>query len=231
MSEETKVNPEAVTKDQVVVPNTGQPLLKGHRDQVVALPLAKLKIGLENLEKDVQARFQTVAETSMKQLQWIWQQVQDMRKDLSLFDETHSGLLELLITKGLITREEFSKSVDTVLENKLNAQAVEDDKKNNRQVVDRAAKDGDFVWMDYKGTVGGKEFDGGSAVGSILQIGSKQFIPGFEGALVGKKAGDKFILRITAPENYPAHLANKELSFEITVRAIKETIPQAKQEA
>ena len=91
------------------------------------------------------------------------------------------------------------------------------------QEVDRAAKDGDTVNIDYVGKKDGAAFDGGSAQGYDLTLGSNTFIDGFESGLVGVKKGDKLDLNLTFPEQYGnADLAGQAVVFEVIVNAVKE---------
>ncbi|PAF50755.1 trigger factor [Helicobacter sp. 13S00401-1] len=77
--------------------------------------------------------------------------------------------------------------------------------------------------ISFKGFIDGKEFEGGSAENFALEIDSKQFIPGFEEALVGMKVGKTKDVNITFPSDYAAeHLANKPVTFKVTLNAIKE---------
>jgi trigger factor len=88
------------------------------------------------------------------------------------------------------------------------------------------AQDGDQIVIDFKGSVGGEEFEGGSAEDYPLVLGSKSFIPGFEEQLVGAKVGDALSVKVTFPETYGAkHLAGKEAVFACTVKAVKEPKP------
>lgn len=97
-------------------------------------------------------------------------------------------------------------------------------KRNARLVVvERAAKEGDTVLIDYKGFVGDEQFEGGTAERHPLVLGSKQFIPGFEEQLVGAKAGDDVEVKVTFPEEYHAeNLAGKEAVFKCKVHEVKE---------
>ena len=90
--------------------------------------------------------------------------------------------------------------------------------------VDRAAKDGDTVNIDYVGKKDGVAFDGGTAQGYDLTLGSGTFIDGFESGLVGAKKGDKLELNLTFPEQYGnADLAGQAVVFEVTVNEVKES--------
>ena len=90
--------------------------------------------------------------------------------------------------------------------------------------VDRAAKDGDTVNIDYVGKKDGVAFDGGTAQGFDLALGSGTFIDGFESGLIGVKKGDKIDLNLTFPEEYGnTELAGQAVVFEVTVNAVKES--------
>jgi trigger factor len=110
------------------------------------------------------------------------------------------------------------KAIDEALENLAgSAKDFEDRKKGAK------AKDGDQIVIDFKGSVDGELFEGGSAEDYPLVLGSKSFIPGFEEQLVGAKVGDEVSVNVSFPENYgAAHLAGKAAVFACTVKAVKE---------
>jgi trigger factor len=86
----------------------------------------------------------------------------------------------------------------------------------------KKAADGDQLIIDFVGKLDGVEFDGGKAEDAALVLGSGTFIPGFEEQLVGVKTGVEKTITVTFPENYQAdHLAGKEATFDITVKAVK----------
>lgn len=92
---------------------------------------------------------------------------------------------------------------------------------------DRALQKDDTAVIDFEGFVDGKAFDGGKAQNFNLTIGSNQFIPGFEDALVGMKKGEKRDIEVTFPKDYQAaHLAGKPATFAITLHKImqKDTV-------
>lgn len=85
------------------------------------------------------------------------------------------------------------------------------------------AKDGDRITMSYLGKIDGEAFEGGADENGQLVLGSGQFIPGFEEQLIGKKAGDESVVKVTFPEEYgAAHLAGKEAHFDIVVKEVAE---------
>ncbi|MBT8138919.1 MAG: trigger factor [Gammaproteobacteria bacterium] len=89
--------------------------------------------------------------------------------------------------------------------------------------VDRAAKDGDQVNIDFLGTRDGEPFDGGSADAFDLTLGEGKMITGFESGLEGAKAGDERNLKLTFPSDYHAEeLAGANVEFAVTVNAVKE---------
>lgn len=87
----------------------------------------------------------------------------------------------------------------------------------------RALKEGDYAKFDFEGFVDGKAFDGGKAENYVLEIGSKQFIPGFEEAMVGMKSGEEKDISVTFPKEYgAANLAGKDAIFKIKLHEIQE---------
>jgi trigger factor len=89
--------------------------------------------------------------------------------------------------------------------------------------VDRAAENDDRVTLDFTGIMDGEAFEGGTASDIPLVLGSDTMIPGFEEGLVGAKVGDKPVLELKFPEDYRVeHLAGKDVSFEIEVKAVAE---------
>ena len=86
----------------------------------------------------------------------------------------------------------------------------------------KKAADGDQLIIDFVGKLDGVEFDGGKAEDAALVLGSGTFIPGFEDQLVGVKTGAEKTITVTFPADYQAaHLAGKDATFDITVKAVK----------
>jgi trigger factor len=89
--------------------------------------------------------------------------------------------------------------------------------------VDRAAGEGDYVVMDYVGSLDGEPFEGGDGRGQVVELGSGRLIPGFEEQLVGASAGEERTVELTFPEDYPAEqLAGQEASFAVQLKEVKE---------
>ncbi len=93
------------------------------------------------------------------------------------------------------------------------------------EVKDRPAKEGDIATIDFVGKLDGKEFDGGSADGYDLPLGSHTFIPGFEEGVVGMNLGEKRDIPVTFPEDYAEEsLKGKPVIFEVTLHKLTEKI-------
>lgn len=91
------------------------------------------------------------------------------------------------------------------------------------QDADRAAQDGDQVTIDFTGRIDGEEFQGGSAKGTRLILGSGRMIEGFEAGLVGAKAGEERLLKLKFPAEYHSQeLAGKDVEFSVTVTKVSE---------
>jgi len=88
---------------------------------------------------------------------------------------------------------------------------------------DRAVEDGDMTNIDFEGSIDGVLFDGGTAKGFALTIGSNQFIPGFEEQLIGLNMGEERVIKTTFPEDYHSkELAGKEAEFKVKLNEIQE---------
>jgi trigger factor len=95
------------------------------------------------------------------------------------------------------------------------------------EVVDRAAEKGDIAVIDFTGRIDGTEFPGGSAKGQRLELGTGQFIPGFEDQLLGAKAGEHRDVAVTFPADYGASdLAGKNAVFDVEVKEVRAVTPQ-----
>jgi trigger factor len=90
------------------------------------------------------------------------------------------------------------------------------------ETVEREAGDGDFVVMDYTGTLAGEAFAGGEGRDQMIELGSGRLVPGFEEQLTGAKAGDERTVKVTFPDDYgAAELAGQEAEFAVTVKEVK----------
>jgi len=117
-----------------------------------------------------------------------------------------------------LTAEVTDENIDNMIETLR-------EQRQTWQEADREAADGDMVNIDYVGRRDGDEFQGGSASGSNLVLGSKRMIAGFEEGLVGAGAGDSVTLQLTFPENYHnKDLAGQQTEFEVKVNSVSEQV-------
>jgi len=112
--------------------------------------------------------------------------------------------------------------VDTQIQSVLQENAT------TEQVTEGTVEQGDTVNIDYAGTIDGEAFDGGTAEGQTLTIGSGQMIDGFEDGLVGKKVGETVVLNLTFPEDYATEdLAGKAAEFTVTINSLSvQSVPE-----
>jgi len=114
-----------------------------------------------------------------------------------------------------------AKEVDEIIERMRQGFAEKKD-------VKRAAKDGDEVTIDFIGKKDDVAFEGGTAEGYDLTLGSNSFIPGFEEGIVGKKIGETFDLKLKFPEDYHvADLKGADVVFTTTLKTVKEIVMPA----
>jgi trigger factor len=93
------------------------------------------------------------------------------------------------------------------------------------ETVERAAQRGDFVVMDYVGSIDGEPFDGGAGRDQMIELGSGRLIPGFEDQLQNATAGEQREVKVSFPADYGAeHLAGKDASFDVSVKEVKEKV-------
>ncbi|AYO48601.1 trigger factor [Streptococcus mutans] len=138
------------------------------------------------------------------------------------------------ITAEVVTKPEVKlgdyKNLEVSVEESKEVTDAEVDEKIERErnnlaelvLKEDAAVEGDTVVIDFVGSVDGVEFDGGKGDNFSLELGSGQFIPGFEDQLVGKKAGETVKVNVTFPEDYQsADLAGKDATFVTTIHEVK----------
>lgn len=149
-------------------------------------------------------------------------------------DTTEEGNVALTVSTALypeVTLGEYkgievAKNAVSVGKADVDAELNRMAERNSRiETVEREAKNGDTVVIDFEGFVDGKAFEGGKAEKYNLHLGTGAFIPGFEDQLVGTKAGDEKAVEVTFPEDYNSkELAGKAATFQCKVHEVKETI-------
>lgn len=121
--------------------------------------------------------------------------------------------------KGLTVEKEEPVVTDEDLENEM--KRIQERNSRMVNVDDRAADMCDTVKFDFEGFCDGEAFEGGKAEDYELELGSHQFIPGFEEGMVGHNAGEEFDVNVTFPEQYDEKLAGKPAVFKIKLKEIK----------
>lgn len=93
------------------------------------------------------------------------------------------------------------------------------------ETAERPAREGDFVVIDYTGSIDGEPFEGGEGHDQLVELGGGRLIPGFEEQLTGASAGDERTIDVTFPGDYGAeHLAGKPAQFAISVKEVRERV-------
>src|SRR5690625_966680 len=123
--------------------------------------------------------------------------------------------------KGLEYEAEDVEVTDEEVENNL-----ENLRENHAELVlkeDGTVENGDTVVIDFEGFIDGEAFEGGKAENHSLEIGSQQFIPGFEEQLIGKPANEETEIEVTFPEDYQqTDFAGKKATFKVMIHEIKQ---------
>ena len=128
------------------------------------------------------------------------------------------------VTLGEYKGVAVEKNVEKVTDEAVDARIQNDVERasTTQDVTDRAVENGDIVNLDYAGSVDGVVFEGGTAQGQSLTIGSGMFIPGFEEQMVGMNIGEERDLSVKFPEQYHAdNLAGKDAVFHVKVNGIQ----------
>ncbi|MCQ2424171.1 MAG: trigger factor [Clostridia bacterium] len=149
--------------------------------------------------------------------------------DIDTIDENGAVLKAKVYTKPEAKIEGYkgiavTKTVAPVTDADVDADIERVRERNARmiEVTDRAAENGDIANIDYKGSVDGKLFDGGSAEKYDLTLGGGQFIPGFEDQIVGHKIGEEFDVNVKFPEDYHAEeLKGADAVFACKLNGLK----------
>lgn len=123
---------------------------------------------------------------------------------------SYKGLKADKVKKEEVKAEDIEKTISKLAEDQAELVPAE-----------KAAVKGDTANIDFCGLMDGKEFEGGSAKAFDLELGSNKFVPGFEDQVVGHKAGEKFDVKLTMPETYPAPLTGKDVTFVVTLNSVK----------
>lgn len=118
-----------------------------------------------------------------------------------------------------VTEEDVDEQVDQLRKRLARLEEV---------APDRPAQEGDYTRIDFAGYMDGEPLEGGAGQDYMLELGSSQFIPGFEEQIAGMEKDQSKKLKLAFPEEYkPQELAGKEVEFDVTVKEIKERVMPA----
>lgn len=122
--------------------------------------------------------------------------------------------LEVAKEEVVVSEEDIEKEINRVLANSAELEVVEEGK----------LEKGNVAVFDFCGRVDGVEFEGGKAENYSLEIGSGQFIPGFEDQMVGMEIEEEKVLKVKFPEQYQENLAGKDAEFTVKLHEIKKRV-------
>ncbi|MBK5252335.1 MAG: trigger factor [Peptostreptococcaceae bacterium] len=127
------------------------------------------------------------------------------------------------VVLGAYDSIEVEKVSSDVTDEEVDAEMEKSRDMNSRLVsIEDEAKNGDTAMIDYEGFVGEEAFEGGKGENHPLELGSNQFIPGFEEQIVGCKAGEEKEIKVTFPDDYHSdELAGAEATFKVVVKEVK----------
>lgn len=147
----------------------------------------------------------------------------DVNRNFIEYDIISLAIRNVLIAKCGLTTEDWEKEVLKSQTEIRKHQEAAYDIRNNFATVDREAKEGDFVAVNFEGRINDTPFDGGSGNFQLIEIGKKRFLPEIEDSLIGKKKSDVYDVAVKFPDNYfKKELAGKESVFSVVVLAVKE---------
>ncbi|HLR67127.1 trigger factor [Virgibacillus alimentarius] len=204
--------------------------IPGFRKGKVPRKIFEKRFGVESLYQDAvdivlpEAYMKAVEETGISPVDQPEVDIEEIEKGKNLVF-TAKVIVKPEVTlgeyKGLEVEEQSVEVTDEDVEQELEAQ-----RQQHAELVVKEegnVEEGDTVVMDFEGFMDGEAFEGGKGENHSLEIGSGQFIPGFEEQLVGKETGEESEIEINFPEDYHAEeLAGKKATFKVKIHEIKE---------
>jgi trigger factor len=201
----------------------------GFRKGKMPRPIFEKRFGVESLYQDAldiilpEAYSKAIDETGIEPVDRPEVDVEQIEKGKNLIftaKVTVKPEVKLGDYKGLEVEAQDTEVTDEDVENELKSMQ----ERHAELVVkeDGEVEDGDTAVIDFEGFLNGEAFEGGKGENHSLEIGSGQFIPGFEEQLVGKKSGEETEITVTFPEEYHSEdLAGKEVQFKVKIHDIK----------
>lgn len=148
-------------------------------------------------------------------------------KSSSTYTDLNEGTKSRLVTLGDYKSLSYTMEEAAVTDEEVESEIQSELEWYDDYVeIDRTtAQEGDVVNIDFVGKVDGEEMENGSAEDYDLELGSGDFIPGFEEQVVGKEKGSSFQVEVTFPEDYDEELGGKDAVFDVTLNKIQEAVP------
>ncbi|HLS10152.1 trigger factor [Lentibacillus sp.] len=203
--------------------------IPGFRKGKVPRKIFESRFGVESLYQDAvdivlpDAYTKAVEETEIEPIEQPEVDIEQIEKGKDLiFKATVNVKPEVTLGeyKGLEVEEQTVEVTDEDVEHE-----IEHQREHHAELIVKEegnVEEGDTVVMDFEGFIDGEAFEGGKGEDYSLEIGSGQFIPGFEEELIGKTAGEETEINVTFPEDYHAeHLAGKDAVFTVKIHDIK----------
>lgn len=202
----------------------------GFRKGKVPLKIVEQRIGKEAIiDEASNALLQKATREALTELKL--RSVTENKADVITNEEGKDFVFKLTFTPypevklGEYKNLEVEKVVEPVTDEDINKQ-IEALLNHHATLIDAAESDavvnGDFITLDYTGTIDGEKFAGGEAEDAPLDIGSHKFIGDFEEQLIGAKVGEERTVKVTFPEEYHAkNLAGKDAEFACKINSIK----------
>jgi len=204
--------------------------LPGFRKGRIPRKIFENRFGVESLYQDAvdiilpEAYAEAVEETGIEPVDQPEIDIEEIEKGKDLIftaKVTVKPDVQLGEYKGLEVEAQDTEVTDEDVE-----EAIKNLQEQHAELVikeEGAIEEGHTVVIDFEGFVDGEPFEGGKAENHSLEIGSGQFIPGFEDQLIGKQSGEEIEVNVTFPEEYHAEeLAGKDATFEVKIHEIKE---------
>src|SRR5690625_1511542 len=204
--------------------------LPGFRKGKIPRPIFENRFGVESLYQDAvdiilpTAYSQAVEQADIFPVDQPQVDIEEIEKGKDLVfvcEVTVKPEVTLGEYKGLEVEEETATITDEEVDEAIKAQ-----QEGQAELVlkeEGTIEDGNTAVIDFEGFLDGEAFEGGKGENHPLEIGSGQFIPGFEEQLVGKESGEELEIEVTFPADYHAEdLAGKEATFKVKIHEIKE---------
>lgn len=203
--------------------------IPGFRKGKVPRKIFESRFGVESLYQDAvdlllqDAYANAIEETGIEPIEQPEVDIDQIEKGKDLiFKATVNVKPEVTLGeyKGLEVEEQSVEVTDEDVEHE-----IEHQREHHAELIvkdEGEVEEGDTVVMDFEGFIDGEAFEGGKGEDYSLEVGSGQFIPGFEEKLIGKTSGEETEITVTFPEDYHAeHLAGKEAVFKVVIHDVK----------